>query len=136
MSSACATTSTLTLPSCTRRLEVEGQHARAGRTLTLDHRFDLPGTRTRLVLQSPEGTTIVERWNDTPDLLHLGVGCGVGALGCGLGAVGLLGAGPLAVVSGGALVAGGAAVALTGWHPSPADDVDLEAWCQAEPAGR
>jgi hypothetical protein len=54
----------------------------------------------------------------------------MGAVGCGAGALGLLGAGPIAVLAGGAVVAGGAGVALPGWHPDGYDVWDLEAWCR------
>ena len=135
LSSACASTSTLAIPSCADRVEVEGQHARAGRTLTLDHTLDPPWSTTKLVLQSTQGTRVVSIDNRAPDTTRLWAGCGVGALGCGLGALGLFGGGPGVVGAGGVVAATGTALALTGWHPAAADEPRLEAWCSEMTSG-
>jgi hypothetical protein len=136
LSSACASTSTLAIPSCADRVEIEGQHSRAGSTLLLDHALDPPWSTTKLVLQSGQGSRVVTLDNRTPDLPRLLAGCGVGAVGCGVGALGLSGGGPGAVGVGGVVGAAGAAVALTGWHPGPGADADLEAWCAETSSAR
>ncbi len=125
------------IPSCADRVEIEGEHTRAGQTLVLDHALDLPWSTTKIVLQSTAGSRVIERVNRAPDVARLGAGCGLGAVGCGLGVLGLLGGGPAAVVTGGGVGAAGAALALTGWHPTPIDDdADLEAWCRETTAPR
>ncbi len=125
------------IPSCADRVEFEGQHERAGRTLTLDHTLDPPWATTKFVLQGTEGSIVVQRPHVVPDVVHLAAGCGLAVAGCGVGLFGLLGAGPGVIVAGGALGAAGAATALTGWRPA-ADDGDrvLETWCRDQPTTR
>ncbi len=132
LSTACASTSTLPIPSCADRLEIEGEHARVGRALVFDHRFDPPWSTTKIVLQGRTGSRVVRVDNHVPDLPRLAAGCGVGAAGCGIGALGLLGGGPGVVVAGSVIAGGGAALALTGWHPDEDEGWDLEAWCAEE----
>jgi hypothetical protein len=143
LTSACATPSSrITLPECVERVAVDGQHARSGRTLILNHDFDLPGTRTRLELHHADGS-VEERVlvNTVPEYWRLLGGTAVAVVGAGLAtryAVALLdGEDPLrsewfwTVPVGGAAVGVGAALALTGWHP-PADTT-LEGRCAESP---
>jgi hypothetical protein len=132
LSSACASTSTLTIPSCADRVEIEeipGQHRREGRTLVIDHNLDPPWSTTKLVLQGPKGSRVVLLDHRTPEPERVLAGCGAGAAGCGLGLFGLLGGGAGVVAAGAVVGASGAAVALTGWHPAVDDVGGLEAWC-------
>ena len=127
-------TSSLTLPSCADRLEVGGQHARRGRTITFDHSFDLPMSRTEVVLKGPDRSETIDIWNNQPEggRLLLGVVAGVGGAVLWLSALYELGnggtlsdEGPFytSVLGTGALGVG-ALLALTGWHPRAHTDVE------------
>ena len=77
---ACASSSSLTLPSCADRLEVEGQHERRGRTITFDHRLDVPMSRTEITLKNQQHSETINLWNDQPNgtSFMLGLVAGVG----------------------------------------------------------
>ncbi len=143
-SSACAVTSSLEIPACVDRLEVSGQHNRQGRRLTFDHAFDPPLSKTEVTLKAGDRSEVVDVWNGRPDGGRLVVGAVLGTIGGVLLTSAayqvttqeasffdeqpfystLLGAGALGL---------GGLLAMTGWHPGAA--TDLEAFCR-EPARR
>lgn len=136
--SSCAVSSSITLPSCADRLEVGGQHARRGKTITFDHTFDLPLSQTEVTLKGPDRSETITILNNQPDggRLLIGIVAGVG------GGVLWLSALHEVVVNGAsfsdelpfyASVIGtgalgiGALLTATGWHPR--SYTELEGFC-------
>lgn len=131
VSTGCASTrSLITVPPCTREVRVEGQHARRdARTLELDHTFELPFSRTRVVVTRPGGVVEeIEIVASEPDWIRLFVGGALYLLGgvlltsaaYGIAARGepATAPGPLVgLLWGGAALVVGTAAAATGWHP-------------------
>lgn len=122
-------TSVLTVPPCTRKVEIEGQHGRRdATTLVFDHTFDLPFSRTKVVVERPGGVKEeIEIVNSEPDYVRLFVGGALVVIGgvlftsAGIDAArgrSLLEERPLtSVLWGGAAASIGVAAAATGWHP-------------------
>jgi hypothetical protein len=126
------------LPPCVDEISVSGQHVRSGSTtLILDHSFDLPFSRTELVLERGDTKREVEIVNSTPDWWRLVGGSLVGVTGAGLMArygYGLsIGEDPvrspwLWTLPCGSIALGiGGLMTLTGWHPS--GDTVIEGSC-------
>ena len=122
------------IPACADRVEITGQAQRLApigseaARFELDHTFDLMFTRTQLSFQGGGGveTFVVESNQPDPLRMFLGIGAVVGgALIAGSAANDVAGGAhpladrPLALgIAGGALIATGAAAAMTGWRPS------------------
>jgi hypothetical protein len=126
---SCATTTSVVVPPCAERVEVEGQHDRAGRRLTFDHSLDPPWAVTEIVLERDGQQERLSAPHLRPDGGRLLVASVFGVLGAGLVAI----AGYDLAVRGGAVddddgpfyagvfgAAGltlGALLGLTGWQP-------------------
>jgi len=133
----CATSSTITVPSCAERVEVDGEHVRLGNTLRFDHSLDTPWSSTELIIERDGEQRTVFIPNTRPDGGRLLVGSLLGLVG---GAVvgsavweGTVGGGTFeqegpfyGTVFGGTAVVVGGLLGLTGWQAQP---VSFEGFC-------
>jgi len=133
LATSCATSSSLTVPGCAERLEVEGQHERRGGRLVFDHSLDPPWAVTEIVLQRDGQQETLRAAHLRPDGGRLLVASVFGVVGTGLLAIAgyeVINSGQ-SIVDDGPFYAGvfgvsGIALAtllgLTGWQPVfPAD---------------
>jgi hypothetical protein len=130
---------TLTVPRCVERVEIEGEHSRVGDdTFVFQHMLDLPFTSTEVVVEKRDKTTeTIVLVNSMPDVVHLVGAALTGSISALLvtlyayqvsaGGEQVLGpslwALPLGIVG----LAFATTLVLTGWHP-PSDTV-LETGC-------
>jgi hypothetical protein len=77
----CATSSTITVPTCAERVEVEGEHVRLGNTLRFDHSLDPPWSSTELIIERDGEQRTVVIPNTRPDGGRLLVGSVLGLVG-------------------------------------------------------
>jgi hypothetical protein len=65
--------STLTVPRCVERVEIDGEHTRVGDdTFVFHHMLDLPFTSTEVTVEKPDQTTeTIVLVNTMPDIVHL-----------------------------------------------------------------
>lgn len=140
----------IVLPECVERIEIEGQHSREGeRKIILDHTFDLPLSRVQVTHERYEGSRKVIEEIDVvssrPDLGHLIVGGGLGAVGAvffglSVGQVMFAQRSPweaqpfYAGLFGTSALMTGFAIVSTGWHP-PGDTLLRSDCAAAAPPG-
>jgi len=129
----CASTSTLTIPRCAARVEVDGESARQGDTLIFDHGLDAPWTFTEIVVDDAGARRVVRVGNTSPHAGRLVSGIVIGAVSGAVAATSLADMsdgrvadyGPIyGAIFGSVGAAFGLFLALTGWGPGRA--VDLE----------
>ena len=119
----------MVLPSCAERVEVDGEHVRAGNTLQFDHSFDGPWTTTTLILERDGEQQTVSVPNTRPDGGRLVVGTVMLSAGYDVAVRGatLADEGPFyGTVLGGTAVVVGGLLAATGWQAQP---VSFEGFC-------
>jgi len=141
-SAACVGARTsLTVPRCVERIEVEGEHTRTGDgTLVFHHMFDLPFTKTDVTVEKTDGTSeTVTLVNTNPDVVHLVGSALVGSVSTLLvalygfqvtaGGEPFLGPTVWALPIGVVGLTFASALLVTGWHPS--SDTVLETGCSS-----
>lgn len=129
----CASTSTLTIPRCAERVEVDGESHRQGDTLIFDHGLDAPWTFTEIVVDDGGDRRVVRVGNTSPHGGRLVSGIVIGAVSGAVAVTSLVDMsdgrvadyGPIyGAIFGGIGTAFGLFLTLTGWGPGRA--VDLE----------
>ena len=133
----CATSSTITVPTCAERVEVEGEHVRLGNTLRFDHSLDPPWSSTELIIERDGEQRTVVIPNTRPDGGRLLAGSVLGLVGGAVVATAMwevaVGGGTFeeegpfyGTVFGSTAVVAGGLLGLTGWQAQP---VSFEGFC-------
>lgn len=129
----CASTSTLTIPRCAERVEVDGESQRQGDTLIFDHGLDAPWTFTEIVVNDAGDRRVVRVGNTSPHGGRLISGIVIGAVSGAVAVTSLADMsdgrvadyGPIyGAIFGSIGTAFGVFLTLTGWGPGRTVDVE------------
>lgn len=137
----CASVSTMTIPRCVDKVEVDGESRRQGDTLVFDHSFDAPWTFTEVVINNEGDARSVRLANNRPDGVRLVGGMLLAAVSGTVATASFIDMsdgrvadhGPIYRAIFGSIGFGlGGFLALTGWGPS--HEVNLEQALCNEPS--